>query len=109
MRLTIAHVAREHRAVGLVVGLPLHADGQESDKSREARVFGAWISKVIGLPVVFWDERFTTALAEDALLAAGLTNKKRRDRRDRVAAQMILQTYVEAGSPPTGTEPLPTS
>src|SRR4029078_3602534 len=56
-----ARVARDQRAVGLVVGLPLHADGQESDKSREARMFGAWLTRVIGLPVVFWDERFTTA------------------------------------------------
>lgn len=104
-----AQVAREQRAVGLVVGLPLHADGQESDKSREARLFGAWLTRVIGLPVVFWDERFTTALAEDALIAAKLTSKKRRDRRDRVAAQMILQTYIEAGSPPEGTEPISSS
>ena len=87
----------------------VHADGQESDKSREARIFGAWLERVVGLPVVFWDERFTTALAEDALLAARLTNKKRRDRRDRVAAQMILQTFIDAGSPPEGTQPLPPS
>ena len=104
-----AQVAREQRAVGVVVGLPLHADGQESDKSREARIFGAWLERVVGLPVVFWDERFTTALAEDALLAARLTNKKRRDRRDRVAAQMILQTFIDAGSPPEGTQPIPPS
>ena len=96
-------LAAEQRAVGLVVGLPLHADGRESDKSREAREFGAWLAGVTGLPVVFWDERFTTALAEDALLGAKLTHRKRRERRDRVAAQMILQSYIEAGCPPVGT------
>jgi putative holliday junction resolvase len=88
-----------------VVGLPLHADGQESAKSIEARAFGSWIAGVTGLPVVYWDERFTTALAEDALLSARLTNKKRRERRDRVAAQMILQNYIDAGCPPEGTAP----
>jgi putative Holliday junction resolvase len=63
-------VATECRAVGFIVGLPLHADGRESAKSLEARAFGAWLSGVTGLPVVFWDERFTTSLAEDALLVA---------------------------------------
>jgi putative Holliday junction resolvase len=100
-------IATDQRAMGLVVGLPLHADGRESDKSREARLFGAWLASLLKLPVVFWDERFTTALAEDALLAANLNHKKRRDRRDRVAAQMILQNYIDAGSPPEGTSPLP--
>jgi putative Holliday junction resolvase len=98
-----AQVAITHRAVGLVVGLPLHAGGEESDKSREAREFGAWLSQLTSLPVVFWDERFTTALAEDALQSAKLTHKKRKERRDRVAAQMILQSYIDAGSPPEGT------
>ncbi len=98
-----AKVATEYRVVGLVVGLPLHSDGQESDSSRAARAFGAWLAKVTKLPVVFWDERFTTALAEDALLGAKLTNKKRKERRDRVAAQMILQAYIDAGCPPGGT------
>jgi putative Holliday junction resolvase len=96
-------VATTHRAVGLVVGLPLHAGGEESDSSRDAREFGAWLTRVTSLPVVFWDERFTTALAEDALLGAKLTHKKRKERRDRVAAQMILQSYIEAGCPPEGT------
>lgn len=100
-------VAHEHRAVGLVVGLPLHADGRESHQSREARVFGEWLAMMTGLPVVFWDERFTTSLAEDALLGAKLTHRKRRERRDRVAAQMILQSYIDAGSPPEGTVPQP--
>jgi putative Holliday junction resolvase len=99
-----AKVAADLRAVALVVGLPLHANGDESDKSREARAFGAWLANATALPVVFWDERFTTALAEDALLGAKMTHKKRRERRDRVAAQMILQNYIEAGCPPGGTE-----
>ncbi len=99
------HVATASRAVEIVVGLPLHADGRESAKSLEARAFGTWLAGVTGLPVVFWDERFTTSLAEDALLEARLTSKKRKDRRDRVAAQMILQNYIDAGCPPEGSSP----
>ncbi|MFO0824833.1 MAG: Holliday junction resolvase RuvX [Gemmataceae bacterium] len=98
-----AKIATECRAVGLVVGLPLHTNGQESTSSREAREYGAWLSTVTGLPVIFWDERYTSWFAEGALLDAKLTHKKRKEKRDRVAAQMILQTYIEAGCPPEGT------
>jgi putative Holliday junction resolvase len=102
-----ARVAAAERVVGLVVGLPLHTGGEEGVKAAEARAYGAWLAGVTHLPVVFWDERFTTAVAEDHLWAAGLSHRKRRDRRDRVAAQLILQAYIDAGCPPEGTRPAP--
>jgi putative Holliday junction resolvase len=89
-------LVRDVRAVGIVVGLPLHADGRESHSSQQARAFAKWLAAVTCLPVVLWDERFTTHAAEAALLQAGLTHRQRRTRRDRVAAQMILQSYIEA-------------
>ena len=85
---------------GLVVGLPVHLDGREGVKAQEARAYGAWLKDVTGLPVVFYDERFTTVQAESALWNAGLTHKRRKERRDRVAAQMLLQAYLDAGCPP---------
>jgi putative holliday junction resolvase len=91
-------VAREEVG-GLVVGLPVHLDGREGEKAAQARAFGAWLAQVTNLPVVFWDERFTTVQAESALWEAGLTHKKRKARRDRVAAQMLLQAYLDAGCP----------
>jgi putative holliday junction resolvase len=84
---------------GLVVGLPLHTTGREGTKAEEARAFGAWLGSVTGLSVVFADERFSTAFAESALWAAGLTHKKRKARRDAVAAQVLLQAFIEAGCP----------
>jgi putative Holliday junction resolvase len=96
-------IAVTHRATALVVGLPIHSDGRESDKSREARAFGAFLAGITGLPVVFWDERFSTAMAEEALQGAKLSHQKRKERRDRVAAQMILQSFIAAGCPPEGT------
>jgi putative holliday junction resolvase len=93
-------LATDEAAVGLVVGLPVHNDGTEGVKAREARAFGAWLAGLTGLPVVFWDERFTTVEAESALWVAGLTHKRRKGRRDRVAAQMLLQSYLDAGCPP---------
>ena len=90
-------VVAAEKVVGLVVGLPLHTGGEEGIKAREAREYGAWLAEATGLPVVFWDERCTTAAAEDALWRAGLSHKKRKDRRDRVAAQLILQGFLENG------------
>ena len=58
---------KEEQISGLVVGLPLHLDGREGDKAREARAFAAWLTDAVALPVVFWDERFTTTEAESAL------------------------------------------
>lgn len=82
-----------------VVGLPVHLDGREGQKAIEARAFGAWLTETTGLPVTFWDERFSTVEAESALWQAGLTHKKRKARRDRVAAQILLQAYLDAGCP----------
>ena len=86
--------------VSLVVGLPVHLNGREGQKAQEARAFGQWLKEVTELPVIFYDERFTTVQAESALWEAGLTHKRRKDRRDRVAAQMLLQAYLAAGCPP---------
>jgi putative holliday junction resolvase len=84
----------------IVVGLPVHLDGREGQKAGEARTFGTWLEEITGLPLVYWDERFTTVEAEQYLLAAGLTEKRRKSRRDRVAAQILLQSYLDAGCPP---------
>jgi putative Holliday junction resolvase len=93
-------LAEREEVGGLVVGLPVHLDGHEGDKAREARAFGAWLAEVVALPVAFYDERFTTVMAESALWDAGLTHRRRKERRDKVAAQMLLQAYLDAGCPP---------
>lgn len=85
--------------VEIIVGLPVHTSGEEGVKAGEARTYGTWLQNVVGRPVRYWDERFTTVHAESALWSAGLTHKKRKERRDRVAAQMMLQSYLDAGCP----------
>jgi putative Holliday junction resolvase len=82
----------------IIVGLPMHLDGQEGSKAVEARAFGQWLNQVTGLPVMFWDERFTTVEAEGRLWSAGLTHKQRKRRRDQVAAQILLQSFLEQGT-----------
>ncbi len=59
--------------------------------------FGEWLNLLTGVPVEFFDERFTTAEAEELLGAAKLTKKKRQARRDQLAAQIMLTAYLEAG------------
>ena len=70
----------EEGVVLFVVGLPLHMDGRESAKSAEARQFGHWLGTLTGVPVEFYDERLTSREAEQLLLDADLTRKRRKKR-----------------------------
>jgi putative Holliday junction resolvase len=85
----------------IVIGLPVHASGDEGSQAHAARQFGARLSKHTNVPIVFFDERFTSVEAEEALWNAGLTHKQRKARRDQVAAQILLQAFLEAGCPLT--------
>jgi putative Holliday junction resolvase len=87
----------DERIGRFVVGLPVHLSGGESQKSAEARAFGAWLQQVTGVPVEFFDERYTSSEAEQHLLDAGLTKKRRKERLDQLAAQIMLTAYLEAG------------
>jgi putative holliday junction resolvase len=89
-------LAADEGVVLFVVGLPVHLDGGESQKSQEARRFGQWLTETTGVPVEFFDERFTSVEAEQMLLAAELTSKRRKKRMDMLAAQIMLSAYLEA-------------
>ena len=106
-----ATLAAEEEITLWVVGLPVHLDGRESQKSREARRFGQWLGETTGVPVVFFDERFTSHQAEELLLAADLTSKRRKKRLDMLAAQIMLAAYLESESkgdePPLGLDDSP--
>lgn len=86
----------EERVVGLIVGLPLHTTGNESQKSAEVRQFVTWLQKLMSIPLVLFDERFTTAQANELLAEAGFTSKQRKERRDKLAAQILLVSYLES-------------
>ncbi len=89
---------------GFVVGLPVHMSGDESQKSAEARAFGDWLETTTGLPVDWMDERYTTAMARETLTQSGLRGKSRKARLDKIAAQLILATYLESRSRGNGLE-----
>jgi putative Holliday junction resolvase len=87
---------RTENVVGIVVGLPVHLAGHDSVQSVEARQFGKWVGEVTSLPVCFQDERFSSAAADEMLGLGQLTSKKRKQRRDMLAAQVILASYLES-------------
>lgn len=100
-------LTREEDVERIVIGLPLHTGGGESDLSRRARSWGRWLSETCGLPVVFYDERYTSVDAEELMRAAGLKARDRRARRDMLAAQILLQAYLDAGCPESEAPPRP--
>ena len=87
----------EEKVVRFVVGLPLHLDGRLGDKAREAIDFGSWLTEQTGIECVYFDERFTSVEAERFLLDANFTRKKRKERLDKIAAQILLKAYLESG------------
>lgn len=89
-------LVKQERLVGIVMGLPVHMSGSESAKSKEVRRYGTWLQKVTGLPIVFHDERFSSAFAWTALQAGGLKASQRKKQLDKVAAQIMLQSYLDA-------------
>jgi putative Holliday junction resolvase len=79
----------------LVMGLPIGLSGGEGHSARDARALGADLAGATGLPVVFVDERFTSRVAEDALLETGMRRRRRRSRVDKAAAAVLLQGYLD--------------
>jgi putative Holliday junction resolvase len=92
-----AKLAADERIVLWVVGLPVHTNGRESQKSREAREFGNWLQRTTAVPVQYFDERYTTVEAEEMLMAAQFTKARRKERLDKLAAQIMLAAFLESG------------
>jgi len=79
----------------LVVGLPVSLDGGEGPAAARAREFAARAAAATGLPVEMHDERFTTVTAERVLVQAGVRREQRKEVRDRVAAAVLLQSFLD--------------
>jgi len=91
----IGALIEEWRPVLLVVGLPTHADGTAHAMTARALRFARQLEGRFGLPVTCYDERHTTQDAELALRGAGVRGRAGRSVRDQVAAQLILQEYLD--------------
>ncbi len=91
----IEAMIREWQPTRLIVGLPSHLDGTEHELSRLARKFAAELGRRFSLPVDFIDERLTSAAAESTLGESGVASHKRKAVIDSVAAQHILQDFLD--------------
>jgi len=91
----ISRLAAELGAERIVVGLPLSLDGSEGPAAAAVRRFAAEVGAATGLPIELLDERFTTVSADRVLVEAGLSERRRRGVRDRVAAAVLLQSYLD--------------
>jgi putative holliday junction resolvase len=92
----VARVLKEEGVVRVVIGLPFHADGRESEMSGEARRFGDAVGAALGTPVVGFDEGLTSWEAEEGLKARGkdLEAARKSGEIDRAAAVSILRSYL---------------
>lgn len=91
----LAELARGREVGGVVVGLPRSLDGSEGPQARKVLAFVEALKAAVKVPVVTWDERLTTVAAEQALIEGGVSRRRRKDLVDKVAAVLILQTYLD--------------
>ena len=91
----INSIISENGVTEVVVGLPINMNGTHSQKTRETLDFIDHLSKAVAIPVKTWDERLTSRQAERTLLEADVSRHKRKQLSDRLAAQLILQSYLD--------------
>jgi len=92
----LRRIVAEEDVTRIVIGLPTSLDGQERAAALAARQFGVEVMDATGLEPVFADERFTTSVAERALIEGGVRRAERKLKRDKVAAAVMLQGYLDS-------------
>jgi putative Holliday junction resolvase len=92
---TIGEVIESNRVGAVVIGLPFNLDGSEGPRAQSTRAFARNLAAYIGVPMVFWDERLSTAAVERHLIEADASRKRRAEVIDRMAAAYILQGALD--------------
>ncbi len=92
----VKQVVEDDNVQEIVVGMPLNQDGEHGKDAQGIQVHIALLRERLKLPVIEWDERFTTHQAERTLLEADLSREKRKTVIDKVAATIILQSYLDS-------------
>jgi putative Holliday junction resolvase len=93
----IVELARSNQAALIVIGQSLDLDGKPTFEGRRSERFAQALKGLTNLPVVLWDESFSTADARAARIKMGVSRRKRSGHLDSLAAVIILQSYIEAG------------
>ncbi len=90
----LKEVAEERSVTTLLIGRPLHMSGDESRQSEYTREFAERLSEFAGLPLVYWDERLTTAEAHRLMRDSGATLEQRKQAVDQMSAILLLESYL---------------
>lgn len=91
----VADVARAEEVEAVVVGVPVSMNGSYGPMAEKSHRFGEMLAEQLGRPVVYWDERLTTAEASRYLRDSGMRAEKRRQTIDAAAAAVLLQGYLD--------------
>ena len=94
----IREVVDEVSATGIVIGLPHHMDGAESEMEREVRAFATELARACGVPIHGMDERLTSEAADTVLKNRDLKGRERKRRIDSAAACIVLADFIESGA-----------
>ena len=92
----IREILDEFKVKEIIVGLPINMDGTIGERAEDSIKFVQMLKKQINLPVKLWDERLSTKEVESVMIEAGVTRKKRKKLKDKLAAQIILQGYLDS-------------
>ena len=92
----LREIIAEYKVSEIVVGLPKNMDASIGPRGEKSVMFAGRLREAFGLPVHLWDERLTTASAERALLEADVSRKKRKQVIDKLAASLILQSFMDS-------------
>lgn len=93
--LQLERIVEEYSVAEIVVGLPLNMDGSEGPRAKDAREYARRLSEKLSVPVKTWDERLTTAQARRTLLEADVSRARRKKVIDKLAAVIILESYLQ--------------
>ncbi|NLG52092.1 MAG: Holliday junction resolvase RuvX [Chloroflexi bacterium] len=99
--LRLADIIAENHVEVIVVGLPLREDGTEGKQVESTRAYVRGLVKYVDIPIVYWDERYSTNRATEIMIESGRKRQRRKEMVDAVAAAVILQEYLDnkAGGP----------
>jgi putative Holliday junction resolvase len=95
----LSELVLQREVTTILIGNPLHMSGHEGRQAVHAREFGARLQAATGLPVEFWDERLTTVEAQRVLRQSGISIEKRAKAVDRLAAVILLESYLDSRTP----------
>ncbi|MPW26305.1 Holliday junction resolvase RuvX [Alkalibaculum sp. M08DMB] len=94
--LSIKNLVEEYDAKEIVIGLPKNMNGTIGIQGNKTINFGNYLNKRLDCEIIYWDERLTSKLAENLLIEANVRREKRKNIIDKLAAQAILQSYIDS-------------